>query len=235
MTHKTEQVSIPVSGQTYAGYLALPEHPGPRPGVVVIQEIFGVNSHIRSIADRLAQAGYVALAPDLFWRVRPGIELGYQAEDIAQGMAVRGQINNEDSLLDLKAAFGLLAARPETKGKKLAVMGFCWGGTMAYLAACRLAPACTVSYYGGGIVNLLGEADAIQGPILFHFGELDKGIPIAAVDQIQTEMRKKKDATVFRYPGAEHGFHCDQRASYHPASAATAWQRTLDFFGKHLG
>jgi carboxymethylenebutenolidase len=235
MTIKTQWLQIPVGTQSFKAYLAAPDLPQPRPGVLVVQEIFGVNSHIRSVAERVAEAGYVALAPDLFWRVQPGFEVGYTPDDIAKGREVRGKLDTEQVMADIKAAAAVLAGRPETNGRKQAVMGFCWGGQIAYLAACRMKPDAAAVYYGGGIANLLKESSGIAKPVMFHFGELDKGIPLSEVEQIQKAMQSHKDATVFVYPGADHGFHCDQRGSYHAPSAAKAWQRTLEFFGKNLG
>lgn len=235
MTIKTQWIQIPAGKQSFKAYLAAPDLPQPRPGVLVVQEIFGVNSHIRSVADRLAESGYVALAPDLFWRVQPGFEVGYTPDDIAKGRDVRGKMDMEQVLGDMQATADVLKARPETKGQKLGVVGFCWGGLLTYLSACRFQPDAASAYYGGGVINFLKEADRLTKPIMFHFGELDKGIPMSEVEQVQTAMRPKKDATVFVYPGADHGFHCDQRGSYHAPSAAKAWQRTMEFFGKHLG
>jgi carboxymethylenebutenolidase len=234
MAVKTEWVTVVNAEQTFPAYLALPAGPA-KGGVVVIQEIFGVNSHIRSVAERTAEAGYVALAPDLFWRVRPHIELGYTPDDIAQGREFRGKLKDDESVKDVDAAARVLAARAEMKGKKWGIMGFCWGGLITYLAAARLKPAAATAYYGGGIVNYLGEAANIKCPVMFHFGELDKGIPQDQVDKLKEAVKSKKDATVYVYPGADHGFHCDQRGSYNAASAKQAWGRTVEFFGKTLG
>jgi carboxymethylenebutenolidase len=234
MAVKTEWVTVVNAEQTFPAYLALPAGPA-KGGVVVIQEIFGVNSHIRSVAERTAEAGYVALAPDLFWRVRPHIELGYTPDDIAQGREFRGKLKDDESVQDVDATARVLNARAEMKGKKWGIMGFCWGGLITYLAAARLKPAAASAYYGGGIVNYLGEAANIKCPIVFHFGELDKGIPQDQVDKLKEAVKSKKDATVHVYPGADHGFHCDQRGSYNAASAKQAWGRTVEFFGKTLG
>jgi carboxymethylenebutenolidase len=234
MSIKTQWIEVPAGQQTFRAWLAAPEGGQPRPGVLVLQEIFGANSHIRSVAERLAEAGYVALAPDLFWRVKPGIELGYTPDDIAQGREVRGKLKDEDVMADVKSALTVLAARPECKGRKQGVVGFCWGGTLAYLAATRMKPAAAASYYGGAIVPHLKDAGALSGPIMYHFGETDANIPLSDVEQIKTAMAARKDCPVHVYGGAGHGFHCDQRGSYHAPSAATAWQRTMEFFGKHL-
>lgn len=235
MTIKTQWVQVPVGNQSMKAYLAAPDLPKPRPGVLVIQEIFGVNSHIRSVADRLAESGYVALAPDLFWRVQPGFDVGYTPEDIAKGREVRGKMDMEQVMGDMKAAAAVLKGRPETKGQKMGVVGFCWGGLITYMCACRMQPDAASAYYGGGIINYLKELPGLTKPIMFHFGELDKNIPLSEVEQVQKAVQSKKDATVFVYQGADHGFHCDQRGSYHAPSAAKAWQRTMDFFGKNLG
>ena len=234
MEIKSEDIQISGADGTFGGYLAAPAGQTV-PGVVVIQEIFGVNVHIRSICDRLAQAGYAALAPDMFWRIRPGIQLGYTPEDVAEGRGYRGEMQDDQVVEDVRAGFDALGARPETAGKKIGLTGFCWGGMVSYLAACRLNPAATAAFYGGGIVNYLGEADGINAPIIFHFGEKDAGIPMDQVGQIQARAQSLPNAQVFTYPEADHGFNCDMRGSYHAPSAALAWQRTLDFFGQHLG
>ncbi len=233
MAIKTESVQISSSGGTFGGYLAAPEG-ATVPGVIVIQEIFGVNSHVRSMVERFAEAGYAALAPDLFWRVEPNIELGYTPDDIAKGREIRGELDNDATVEDVRAAFAALAQRPETQGHGLGITGYCWGGLVTYLAACRLDPAAASAYYGGGIVGFLGEAERIQCPIQFHFGEVDPGIPLAEVEQIKARMEGRSDAEVFVYPGADHGFNCDQRGSYQEAAAKQAWERTMALFGAHL-
>lgn len=222
MAIKTEWVTLGQGAQSFPAFLATPSEV-PRGGVLVVQEIFGVNSHIRSVVERTAAAGYVALAPDLFWRVKPHIELGYTPDDIAQGREVRAKLKDDDTIHDVGLGMGVLMGRPAMRGKKLAVMGFCWGGLISYLAACRLKPAAAVVYYGGNIPNNLSEADKIVCPMMYHFGDLDKGIPVTDVDKIREAMKGRPDTKVFLYKGADHGFHCDQRGSYHPESAKYAW------------
>jgi carboxymethylenebutenolidase len=234
MAIKTEWVTVVSAEQPFPAFLALPEGPA-KGGVLVIQEIFGVNNHIRSVTQRTAEAGYVAIAPDLFWRVKPHIELGYTPDDITKGREYRGKLKDEEVVKDLEAAMKVMTARAEMKGKKWGAMGFCYGGLLTYLTAARLKPAASAAYYGGGIVNYLGEVDNIKSPITFHFGELDKGIPMEQVDKLKAAVAGKPDTAVHVYPGADHGFHCDERGSYNPASAKQAWGRTLEFFGKHLG
>ncbi len=234
MAIKTESVKIKGAGGTFSGFFAAPQGGGPVPGVVVIQEIFGVNSHMRDMCQRFANAGYAALSPDLFHSVGPDIQLGYTPDDIAKGREIRGKLDNDKVLEDVRATFDALRARPETKGKKVGVTGYCWGGFVTYMAACRFKPAATSAYYGGGIVNVLKEADKISAPIQFHFGEKDPGIPMAEVDQIKANMKSRANAEVFVYPNADHGFNCNDRKSYQEAAAKLAWQRTMQLFGKHL-
>ena len=233
MAIKSEMLTISGPGGDLPGYLACPDSSS-APGIVVIQEIFGVNVHIRSIADRLAEAGYAALAPDMFWRVRPGIELGYTPEDVAAGRDYKSAMVMEDNLKDVKAAFDLLAARPQCAGRKQGIIGFCWGGYIAYMAAVRLSPAASSSFYGGGIVGNLAEAGNLKSPIQFHFGETDGSIPQDDVTQIKTATAANPLAEVFIYPEAGHGFHCDMRGSYHPESSKIAWQRSQDLFSANL-
>jgi carboxymethylenebutenolidase len=196
------------------------------PGLVVIQEIFGVNSHIRNTADGFAAQGFDAVAPALFDRVRPRIELGYQADDIAEGREIRGRIDSADALKDVAAAVALLRA----EGRKVGVVGYCWGGSLAWAAATRLdGVAAAVCYYGGQIAEMAGEIP--RCPVLLHFGETDASIPLSHVETVRAA---HPDLPVHVYP-AGHGFSCDERASFHAPSAAKALERTLAFLRKHLG
>lgn len=233
MTIKTEQLTITNADGSFQGYFAAPES-GPAPGVVVIQEIFGVNSHIRSVVDRFAEAGYVALAPDIFWRIEPGIELGYTPDDVSKGRELKGKMNMDEVIEDVRATFSVLAAHPQCRGERQGIVGYCYGGLITFTAAARLNPACASSYYGGGIVEYIDEADQISCPIQFHFGEKDGAIPLDQVEQVRNAVSNKANAEVFVYEGAGHGFHCDQRGSYDAGSADIAWQRTLELFSKHL-
>lgn len=233
MSIHTDSVSIPGKAGAFSGYLATPEG-GSGPGVVVIQEIFGVNTHIRSICDRLAQAGYVALAPDMYWRLEPDFQSGYDAEDISKGREMKDKTNLDDAIEDVRAAFDALAARPETKGEKMGLTGFCWGGLLTFLAASRLHPACAAAFYGGGIADLLDEAGNINTPTQFHFGDQDTSIPMDDIEKIKSAVQGTP-SEVFVYPGAQHGFNCDMRGSYNEASAKQAWARLLQFFEQNLG
>jgi len=226
---QTETLSI---NNQFNAYLAVPDAT-PAPGVLVVQEIFGVNSHIRSVVERFAEAGYVALAQDVFWRDAPGIELGYDDDGISRGRELKAATQADDAVADMKAALATLRARPECNSK-VGVVGYCYGGLLTYLAATRLDPACASSYYGGGIVEYLAEARTINIPMQFHFGEQDAAIPLDHVEQIRQAVSGQENIEVFVYPGAGHGFHCDQRGSFDAASAEQAWGRTLELFNRYL-
>jgi carboxymethylenebutenolidase len=166
------------------------------------------------------------VAPALFDRVRPRIELGYQADDIAEGREIRGRIDSADALKDVAAAVALLRA----DGRKVGVVGYCWGGSLAWAAATRLdGVAAAVCYYGGQIAEMAGEIP--RCPVLLHFGETDASIPLSHVETVRAG---HPDLPVHVYP-AGHGFSCDERASFHAPSAAKALERTLAFLRKHLG
>lgn len=210
-------------GHEFGAWLAAPAGK-PRGAVVVIQEIFGVNSHIRGIADSFAAEGYVAIAPALFDRVRKGIELAYNAETMKEGFGYVMQLKPEETLRDLAASIAVVR-----HAGRVGVVGFCWGGRMAYVSACQLPVACGVAYYGGGIAKEL--PDTPKCPMLYHFGGRDTHIPQSDVEQIQAADQR---GTFFIYPDAEHGFNCDQRGSYNPAAAQLARQRTLAFLAQHL-
>jgi len=198
----------------------------PVAGLVVIQEIFGVNSHIRSVVDRFAAQGFDAVAPALFDRLRPGIELGYEADDIAEGREIRGKITQAEAEMDVAAAIALLRG----EGRKVAVVGYCWGGSLAWAAATRLDGVdAAVGYYGGQIAEMANEQP--RCPVLLHFGETDASIPMS---QVETVRAKHPDLPLHVYPEAGHGFSCDARASYHGPSAALALERTLAFLRQHL-
>ena len=198
----------------------------PKGGLVVCQEIFGVNQHIRNVADRFAAAGYHVIAPCLFDRAHPGMELGYTPNDMAQGMETMKAAKRAETMLDILAAIGAAA-----EGGKVGITGFCWGGTLSYLAACHLPGlAAAVGYYGGGIANELRARPRI--PLMLHFGEQDSGIPLESVAKIRDA---NPGAQVFTYPTAGHAFNRDGNAAYDEPSAKLAMQRTLEFLEQALG
>jgi carboxymethylenebutenolidase len=199
----------------------------PRGGIVVIQEIFGVNHHIRSVTDRFAAEGYLAIAPAVFDRVEPGVELAYDPAGIARGMELAGKMNQnrENTFADITAAIEVAKA-----AGKVGITGFCMGGTYTWGASSRFPElAAAVGYYGGGILGMKNAKPLV--PTMLHFGEKDDHIPVAGVRELEA---LHPDVPVYLYP-AGHGFHCDERGSYDAPSAALAWSRTLEFFGKHVG
>ena len=208
-------------GHRLTAYLAEPSGK-PRGGIVVIQEIFGVTRHIRAVADQYAAAGFLAIAPALFDRIQPGIDVPYT--DIQTGFAYMQKLQNDQVMLDVRAAVDRVAA-----AGKVGVVGFCWGGTMTYLAAARLPIAAAISYYGGGTSQYLAEKP--RCPILFHYGELDTHIPMSQVDAVKAA----NPGATFHLYKAEHGFNCTDRASFEPASAKLAFERSLEFFHRHVG
>lgn len=214
-------------GFTLSAYVAEPEGT-PRGGIVVVQEIFGVNSHIRSVADGYADAGYLAVAPALFDRAERGVELGYEEADIEQGIKIArgGALDMGKVMLDVKAA-----AQEASRGGRVGVVGYCWGGMVTALSAIRLPDvvSAAVSYYGGGVATLVDNKP--QVPLMLHFGERDHAIPLSDVDKVREAW---PEATVHVYEGAEHGFNCDRRASFHAPSAALARERSLAFFAENL-
>ena len=217
-----EQVTLTApDGHTLGAWRA-----GDGPGLVVIQEIFGVNSHIRNTVDRFAEYGFTALAPALFDRLGPGLELGYEANDVARGRELRGQISDEQALADIAAAIALLAG----EGRPVACVGYCWGGYLAWTAATQLdGLAAAVGYYGGGIAKTATATPAC--PVMLHFGEQDHAIPMS---DVQTIIDAHPEFPVHVYP-AGHGFSCDERGSYDQASHELALSRTIPFLQQHLG
>jgi carboxymethylenebutenolidase len=197
----------------------------PKGAVVVIQEIFGVNNHIKRTADGFAARGYTAIAPALFDRHKPGIELGYDQAAIAEGREIRGSVGDEGPLKDIQAAINAV------KGVgKLATVGYCWGGALAFASATRLSGlAAAVGYYGGGIAGMAGEKPKV--PTMLHFGDKDQSIPMTDVEKVK---QARPDVTVYVYP-AGHGFNCDERGSYDAASAKTALDRTMSFIAEYVG
>ncbi|WP_298208509.1 dienelactone hydrolase family protein [Acidovorax sp.] len=205
----------------------------PRGAVVVLQEIFGVNAHIRSVADRFAASGYLAVAPSTFHRVRPGVELGYAAEDMQAGMGLKAAVEGLPApgvMPDIQAAIDYAAQH--CGGGKVGIVGFCWGGLLTWRAASQLKGlSAAVPYYGGGMTTPDEIARKPQVPVLAHFGERDHWI---SQDSVQAFAKARPEVEVHVY-AADHGFNCDQRGSYDQASADLARERTLAFLGKHLG
>lgn len=221
----SETVKLKASdGHDLDGYVSRPSG-SPIAGLVVIQEAFGVNAHIRSVADGYARDGFLAIAPAMFDRIEPGVELGYTGDDLQKGIAIARQINPDDAVKDMAAAFQYLGQQSVAKS---GVIGYCFGGTMAWLAATRLDPAAAVGYYGGNITSLAQETP--HCPVMLHFGSLDKHIPREGIDRLQTI---HPGVQIFWYENADHGFNCEPRATYNPASAKLARERSLEFLKKY--
>lgn len=232
-------------GHTLSAWQAEPDEPskdgfptqaGPRArgGIVIVQEIFGVNAHVRALCTQYALEGYYAVAPALFDRVAPGIELAYDEAGVARGRDLRTRLGWEGPLADVEAAMATASAYGP-----VAVIGWCWGGSLAWLAATRSRPACAVAYYGGQVAQFRDERP--NCPVLMHFGALDPLIPPADVDAIR---QAQADVAAARpegpaveievHAGAGHGFNCTERADYRPEVAAAAFGRTLAFLDRHL-
>jgi carboxymethylenebutenolidase len=216
----------------FAGYLALPPA-GRGPGLVLFQEIFGVNRHIRAVAEQYALDGFVVLAPDVFWRQAPRVELGYEGADRQQAMTLMQGYASEQALADIAAGVKALRARSEVAGAKVGAFGYCMGGRLAYLAAATTDVDAAVPFYGGGIHGQLERAAAIRCPVQFHYAERDDHIPPAAVESVRQAMAGKA-AELHVYAGAMHGFNCWDRASYHAPSAALAHGRATAFLAAAL-
>jgi len=208
-------------GHEFQAYLAAAAG-HPRGAVVVLQEIFGVNPHIRSVADSFAAEGYTAIAPALFDRIRRGIQLGYGSADIDEGRGYMQQLKPEDTMKDVAAAVAVVR-----HSGRVGSVGYCWGGALSYRAACELPIACAVVYYG----NPRDTSKTPRCPVMYHFGSADKSIPLEQVERLKAAHPRG----IFHvYHGAGHGFNCDLRPSYDAAAAALARQRTLEFLARRL-
>lgn len=239
----TQHVKVPNGDLEISSYLAYPAKAGVFPAVVVLQEIFGVNSHIRDVTERIAREGYVAIAPALYERLAPGFECGYTPEDIIVGRRYKEQTQAGQLLSDISAAVAYLKSLPFVKANAFGCIGFCFGGHVAYLGATLPDIKATASFYGAGIVNwtpgggpaTVSRTGQIGGTVYAFFGEEDASIPPAQVAEIEAELQKHQVSyRVFRYAGADHGFFCDRRASYHAEAAADAWNQTKLLFSTFL-
>jgi len=216
-------------GQAVPAYVAQPKGQ-PRGGVVVIQEIFGVNSHIRAVADGYAEQGYLAIAPAIFHRVKPDVDLGYEQADMTQGMALKAATENLPApgvMQDIQAAI-----RHVAPAGKVGIVGYCYGGLLTWRAACQLEGlSAAVPYYGGGVTTADEVARQPRCPVLAHFGDQDHWIPLESVEAF----RKAHPEVEVHVYHANHGFNCDHRASHDAEAAKLARERTLAFFARHLG
>ncbi|WP_285411036.1 dienelactone hydrolase family protein [Variovorax sp. efr-133-TYG-130] len=220
----------------FRGYLALPEV-GTGPGLVIAQEIFGINHTMREVADYYAEEGYVVLVPDLFWRQEPGVELGYSEADWQRAFALYGGFDEAKGMQDMQTAIDALRARAEVTEKKVGVLGFCLGGKLAYLSACRTDADAVVGYYGVGIDAALDEADNIKCPLTLHIAELDKFCPPEARDRILAALKGRPGVSLYVYAGMDHAFARAGGEHFHKPSALMAHERSIatlkDAIGPH--
>ncbi|MBB4633071.1 dienelactone hydrolase family protein [Sphingosinicella soli] len=219
---------------TFSGYLATPSGSGPFPGIVVIQEIFGVNAGIRAMCDDWAKAGFIALAPDMFWRLQPDVDLSDKTKaEWEEAFGLMKRFDIDAGIRDIEASLRAVKGLADSNGK-VGVVGFCLGGRMAYLSATRTDSDASVAYYGGGIDQYLGEAHAIARPVLLHFAEDDGFIDKAAQAKIRDALSDHGRVTLHFYPGVDHAFARVDGMHRDNAAATLANGRTLDFFRAHL-
>jgi len=212
-------------GSELEAYVAVPKSE-PIAGLVVIQEIFGVNSHIRSVADGYAEDGFFVVAPALFDRFEKNVQLSYTGDDMKKAFEFYQKLNPDVAIQDVAAALDYAKAQT---GKKVGTIGYCYGGLMSWLSATRLSPGASVGYYAGGIGNFAEETPT--APVMLHFGSLDTHIPAEQVKKVHAH---HAEVQIYWYEDAEHGFNCDQRSSYNPDAAKLARQRSLEFLKKNL-
>jgi carboxymethylenebutenolidase len=232
MSVTTQWIEIDSPEGKFGAYLAIP-HTQKGPGIVLIQEIFGVNEHIRSVAEQYAADGYLVIVPDLFWRSGPRIELGYDEAGWKRAVELMNATDVNAAQADVKLAIDALQAQPGLDGG-IASIGYCFGGLLSYLTAANGFVDVAIAYYGGGIQNQLDRADEIEVPFLMHFGEADSHIPLEAVEKIAERFDNNDNVEIVVYPEAEHGFNCSHRDSYNQRAAVEAHGNTLIFLGMEL-
>lgn len=231
ITSSTVQISAPDGAMS--AFLARPAREGKHPAVLVIMEAFGLNDHIRDVAGRIAAEGYVALAPDMYYREHDAV-VGY--DQLPDALRLMATLQDDTITADLAAGISYLQAQPGVRSDRIGITGFCMGGRISFLAACKNADIkAAVPFYGGGIAGLLDQAAKITCPLLLFFGDQDPFIPNDQVAAITATLeRLHKPAEVVVYPGAPHGFFCNERDSYRADAAADAWKRLTQFLSRHL-
>jgi carboxymethylenebutenolidase len=238
MKIKAGMVEIPAAEATLPAFLARPSADGPHAALIVVMEAFGLNEHIKNVTSRLAENGYVALAPNLYHRAG-GVSVGY--DNLPQAIRLMNGLNDEQILADAAAAIDYLQQQPFVAADRIGMTGFCMGGRATFLVACHNpAIKAAVPFYGGGIAGgekpPLDHAGKLEAPMLLLFGEKDAFIPLEQVRTIKQRLADLgKQAETVVYEGADHGFFCDERPSYHAAAAQDAWKRLTEFFSRHLG
>ena len=233
MATSSSTVRITTPDGEMSGFLARPGGDGKYPAVLVIMEAFGLNQHIRDVATRIAGEGYVALAPDVYYR-QPNAVVGY--DQLPDAIRLMTSLRDDSIVSDISAAVAYLQAQAFVRGDRIGITGFCMGGRISFLSACTIpAIKAAAPFYGGGIGGLLDQAGGISCPMLLFFGDQDAFIPNDEVEKIKATLaRLNKTAEVVVYPGAPHGFFCNERDSYRPDAAKDAWDRLGAFFTKHL-
>ncbi|MTF37695.1 dienelactone hydrolase family protein [Cyanobacterium aponinum] len=239
MKLNTDTVQILNQDLLISAYLAQPDSSEELPAVIVVQEIFGVNDHIQDITRRIANEGYIAIAPAIYQRQAPNFTAGYTPEDVKIGREYKNQTKADELLSDIQATINFLYQLPRVKKTGVGAIGFCFGGHVTYLTAILPEIKATASFYGAGIANwcpgsnvpTIARTKDIKGKIYCFFGEKDASIPPEQVTQIELELQKYQiPHQIFRYGEAEHGFMCDRRSSYHQESAQDAWEKALELF-----
>jgi carboxymethylenebutenolidase len=234
MDVRSETIEVQTPGGRMPAHLVRPAGVERAPAVIVIQEAFGLNAHIKDVARRLAVEGYVTLAPDLYHRGGAGRTAGY--DQLPKAIEMMMALKDDDVVADVAAAVAELQRRPEVRADRIGITGFCMGGRVSYLVACALPDEikAAVPYYGGGIP--VERTPTLQAPVLAFFGENDPYIPLDHVEKLRAEARRTgKNVEIVVYPKAPHGFFCEERDSYRADAAADAWKRTLAFLKTHLG
>ncbi|MNQ11424.1 Carboxymethylenebutenolidase [compost metagenome] len=231
---KMIEIQATDSSATFSGYLALPAS-GKGPGVVIGQEIFGVNANMRAVADFYAEEGYVALVPDLFWRLQPGIDLGYTEADFALAIDLFQRLDVDKAVTDIDASFNALRALPEVEGAGLGYVGFCMGGKLAWLTATRTDVACAVGYYGMGIEHLLHESENLKGRLVLHFAENDGYCDASARARISQHLAGNDKAEIYVYPGVDHAFARAGSSHYDKPASLMAHERSIAALKREIG
>lgn len=228
------QIQSRDSSSSFQAYLALPDS-GEGPGLVIGQEIFGVNANMRAVADSFAEEGYVALVPDLFWRMQPGIDLGYSVKDFEQALQLFNDLDWKAAVEDIATAIQALRDLPQVTCPEVGFVGYCMGGRLAYLVAARTEAACAVGYYGMGIEQHLDEASNLHGGLVLHFAEQDRYCDASARRAIMSRLGSQRGVELYCYPEADHAFARAGSEHYHRSSAQMAWGRTIGALKKYIG
>lgn len=230
----SETWTIPTADGPFSAYVARPQGGGPWPAVVVIQEIFGVNAVMRQTCDAFAAQGYLAVSPDLFWRIEPGIDITDKTQaEWDQAMAYLGRFDADLGVEDIRATIDLVRGRPECSGK-VGDVGYCLGGKLAFLTATRTDADASVSYYGIGLQPLIGEAEKLARPLLLHIAEEDEYFPKASQAIVVAALKDHPQIIIHSYPGADHAFARHGGAHFDEHAAGLANDRTMAFFNQHL-